>query len=747
MEKGRLNREIWAVVICLTALLITISLFTYHPSDRSFNTPSGAIDTNNWGGFVGAYLADLLLQGLGLSSYLLPIFLCVIAFQMFRANYEGIPYRKIVGCVLLLVSIAVILCIFIESENAREAGGIVGGFLKETVLIPLFGRISAVLISLFALLLSLMLLTQNSLLDIVNGSKKQLSELEKSLVPAVISRFRELKEKKEKLKGENTKKERRDYVPPPILLKEDQKEDTARKVQKKPAILPEQFKLPEIGEGYKLPPAELLDLPEGGNQKPDTETLHANSLILQKKLADFGVEGEVVAVRPGPVITMYEFKPAPGVKVRRIVTLADDLAMALRAVSVRILAPIPGESVVGIEIPNPRREIVFLREVIESEAYRHADSKLTLALGKDISGSSFTTDLARMPHLLVAGATGTGKSVSINAMILSILFKSTPQDVQFIMVDPKMLELTIYEDIPHLLVPVVTDPKKAAAALFWAMDEMDHRYRLMRDKGARNIDNYNRVLEKETATKKGVIELMETEPNDAKSELGGDLSKEPPLVHERLPRIVIIIDELADLMMTVGRDIEEYITRLAQKARAAGIHLILATQRPSVDVITGLIKANFPARISFQVTSRVDSRTILDSIGAEKLLGNGDLLFLPPGTARLTRVHGAFVSDQEVRKVMKFIKQQASPRYRPEVFEVKREVEVAAVDEEYDEMYDQAVAIVTETQQASISMIQRRLRVGYNRAARMIEQMEREGVVGPPDGAKPREVYARKLEA
>jgi S-DNA-T family DNA segregation ATPase FtsK/SpoIIIE len=421
--------------------------------------------------------------------------------------------------------------------------------------------------------------------------------------------------------------------------------------------------------------------------------------------------------------------------------------MALRAVSVRILAPIPGESVVGIEIPNPRREIVFLREVIESEAYRHADSKLTLALGKDISGSSFTTDLARMPHLLVAGATGTGKSVSINAMILSILFKSTPQDVQFIMVDPKMLELTIYEDIPHLLVPVVTDPKKAAAALFWAMDEMDHRYRLMRDKGARNIDNYNRVLEKETATKKGVIELMETDPNDAKSELGGDLSKEPPLVHERLPRIVIIIDELADLMMTVGRDIEEYITRLAQKARAAGIHLILATQRPSVDVITGLIKANFPARISFQVTSRVDSRTILDSIGAEKLLGNGDLLFLPPGTARLTRVHGAFVSDQEVRKVMKFIKQQASPRYRPEVFEIKREVEAAAVDEEYDEMYDQAVAIVTETQQASISMIQRRLRVGYNRAARMIEQMEREGVVGPPDGAKPREVYARKLEA
>ena len=748
MEKARLNREIWGVVICLIALLITLSLLTYDPSDRSFNTPSGAVDTNNWGGFVGAYLADLLLQGLGLASYILPIFLCAVAFQMFRGEPKGIRYSKTIGYVVLLISVAVILCLLLESENAREAGGIVGGLLKETLLIPLFGRISAVLISVFAFLLSLMLLTQNSLLDLVHSGQKQFSELKKFLVPPLISGLRELKEKKERHKAENTKKERRDYVPPPIVVKEEISEEPAKKIAKRAHVPPEQFKLPEIVEGYKLPPLELLDHPpEGGNLRLDTETLHANSIILQKKLADFGVEGEVVAVRPGPVITMYEFKPAPGVKVRRIVTLADDLAMALRAVSVRILAPIPGESVVGIEIPNPRREIVFLREVIENDAYRGADSKLTLALGKDIGGSSFATDLARMPHLLVAGATGTGKSVSINAMILSILFKSTPQDVQFIMVDPKMLELTVYEDIPHLLVPVVTDPKKAAAALFWAMDEMDRRYRLMRDKGARNIDNYNRILEREGTTKKSVTELSDTELHDAASEFGGSLDKESPLVHERLPRVVIIIDELADLMMSVGRDIEEYITRLAQKARAAGIHLILATQRPSVDVITGLIKANFPARISFQVTSRVDSRTILDSIGAEKLLGDGDLLFLPPGTARLTRVHGAFVSDQEVRKVISFIKQQAQPRYRPEVFEIKKDVETAAADEEYDEMYDQAVAIVTETQQASISMIQRRLRVGYNRAARMIEQMEREGVVGPADGAKPREVYARKIQA
>jgi S-DNA-T family DNA segregation ATPase FtsK/SpoIIIE len=615
------------------------------------------------------------------------------------------------------------------------------------LLVPLFGRIGAALITLAALLLSLMLLTQNSLLDILTRSRKRIGEIRKTVGPVLSKRIAAFKQNQEKRKGENTKKERRDYVPPLIVLKEEVKDEPLKKTAKRSAAAPEQFKLPEISDGYKLPPLELLDPPGREQLTVDKETLEANSLILQKKLADFGVEGEVVAVRPGPVITMYEFKPAPGVKVRRIVMLADDLAMALRAVSVRILAPIPGESVVGIEIPNPRRETVFFRAVIESPVYQTADSKITLALGKDIGGVPFVTDLARMPHLLVAGATGTGKSVSINAMILSILYKSTPQDVKFIMVDPKMLELTIYEDIPHLLVPVVTDPKKAAAALFWAMDEMDRRYRLMRDKGARSIDNYNRTLEREVANKKNVIDLTEPEHPEQSTDSTGALEKEAPLAHEKLPRIVIVVDELADLMMTVGRDIEEYITRLAQKARAAGIHLILATQRPSVDVITGLIKANFPARISFQVTSRVDSRTILDSIGAEKLLGNGDMLYLPPGTARITRVHGAFVSDQEVRKVMTFIKGQARPNYRPEVLEVKKEIEAAAADEEYDEMYDQAIAIVTETQQASISMIQRRLRVGYNRAARMIEQMERDGVVGPADGAKPREVYARKIEA
>ena len=746
MDKNRLNREFLAVLMSVGALLIIISLFSYAPRDPSFNTSARAIETQNRVGIVGSYLADLLLQSLGFTAYLLPIFLGIIAYQMFRSAYKGIPLPRIVGCGLFVISVAIILDFLVDSDLARESGGIVGGFLKESVLVPLFGRLSTMLIAGATLLVSLMLVTDYSLFDMAKQAKKGATDLTQMAVSAQNMFFQEVKEKKEKRKGENTKKDYPDYVPPPILLKEEPSPEQPKKAAKKP-VAQQQYKLPEVSEGYKLPPSELLDPPGGEQFKIDKETLHANSIILQKKLADFGVEGEVVAVRPGPVITMYEFKPAAGVKVRRIVMLADDLAMALRAVSVRILAPIPGESVVGIEIPNPRRETVFLREVIESESYQSSESKLTLALGKDIGGTPFSTDLSRMPHLLVAGATGTGKSVSINAMILSILFKSTPQDVKFIMVDPKMLELTVYEDIPHLLVPVVTDPKKAAAALFWAMDEMDRRYRLMREKGARNIDNYNRTLERETANKKPVIELTEPQPALDTTEIGGKLDGESELVHERLPRIVIIVDELADLMMTVGRDIEEYITRLAQKARAAGIHLILATQRPSVDVITGLIKANFPARISFQVTSRVDSRTILDSIGSEKLLGNGDLLYLPPGTARVTRVHGAFVSDQEVRKVMSFIKQQARPNYRPDVFEIKKEIDGAVGDEEFDEMYDQAVAIITETQQASISMIQRRLRVGYNRAARMIEQMEREGVVGPADGAKPREVYARKIDA
>jgi len=491
-----------------------------------------------------------------------------------------------------------------------------------------------------------------------------------------------------------------------------------------------------------------------------------NARLMEKKLKDFGVEGEVVEICPGPVITMYEFSPGPGIKVSRIANLSDDLSMALQAHSIRIVAPIPGKGVVGIELPNREREMVSLKEIFNSEEFHKGKMKLPMALGKDIAGNPLVTDLARMPHLLVAGATGSGKSVAINTMILSLLYTSTPTDVRIIMVDPKMLELSVYEGIPHLLLPVVTDPKKASLALKWAVEEMGRRYRMMSDLGVRNIDSYNRELErreKEAAENKAkgvavVEEIVELDEVEEAGEAEDDmeareaaiqayLAKEEELEHGHLPYIVVIVDELADLMMVAGREIEESIARLAQMARAAGIHLILATQRPSVDVITGLIKANFPARISFQVSSKIDSRTILDGNGAESLLGAGDMLFLPPGTSKMLRSHGAFVSDTEVGRVVEFLKKQGKPVYEKSILEMKASDEKGgADDEEVDERYDDALALVAETKQASISMIQRRLRIGYNRAARIIEKMEQEGVVGPSDGtSKPREVFINKI--
>ena len=489
---------------------------------------------------------------------------------------------------------------------------------------------------------------------------------------------------------------------------------------------------PRNRSGFKLPSPSLLDSPPIARRGFDESMLEKSARLLEQKLAAFSVEGQVVEVQPGPVVTMFKFEPASGVKVSQIVNLADDLSLAMKAPAVRIQAPVPGEAVVGIEVPNRKRETIYLREILESDVFRAAQGQLMIALGKDISGRPVVADLARMPHLLIAGATGTGKSVSIHTMIASILFNSTDEDVRFILIDPKMLELSAYEQIPHLLVPVVVDPDKAASALLWATQEMEYRYRLMRDKGVRNIDGYNIVLSEGKAASGFKPVVTEEAPPDAR-----------PLEHRRLPKIVIVIDELADLLLHEGKTVERDITRLAQKARAAGIHLILATQRPSVDVITGLIKANLPARISFQVTSRVDSRTILDSIGAERLLGDGDMLFLPPGTAKLRRLHGPFVSETEIRRVTDFLRAQGAPEYQMEILETKPP-EAGNGDAfgsgEQDEMYDEAVRIVLESNQASISMIQRRLRIGYNRAARMVEQMEREGLVLPADGARPREV-------
>jgi S-DNA-T family DNA segregation ATPase FtsK/SpoIIIE len=420
------------------------------------------------------------------------------------------------------------------------------------------------------------------------------------------------------------------------------------------------------------------------------------------------------------------------------VNLADDLALALSAISIRIVAPIPGKSVVGIEIPNSIRETVYLKEIIDSDAFRASKSKVSFGLGKDISGDPLVVDLARMPHLLVAGSTGSGKSVSINSMICSILFKATPDEVRFIMIDPKMLELSDYGDIPHLLLPVVTNPKKAAAALKWLVEEMERRYTVLAEKGVRNIEHYHQRMEKELREKGKVYKRKGDllEGNEEKAE------EEP----EKLPYIIVVIDELADLMMISSREVEESITRLAQMARAVGIHLLLATQRPSVDVLTGIIKANFPARISFQVTSKVDSRTILDTIGAEHLLGAGDMLFLPPGSSKLTRIHGAFVSGSEIKRIVEFLKKQGQPAYETSIVLEEKKDKAVAGDEEYDEKYDEAVAFVAETGLASISLIQRRFRIGYNRAARIVEKMEAEGVVGPSDGVKAREVLIKKIE-
>jgi S-DNA-T family DNA segregation ATPase FtsK/SpoIIIE len=479
----------------------------------------------------------------------------------------------------------------------------------------------------------------------------------------------------------------------------------------------------------------------------DREGLTATAEKLRQKLASFGIQGQVTQIRPGPVVTMFEFLPAAGVKVSRIASLADDLAMAMEALRVRIVAPIPGKGVVGIEVPNKQREEVVLRELVEQDAFQKSHSKLAMCLGKDIEGMPYVADLARMPHLLIAGTTGSGKSVAVNSMLVSMLLRCTPEEVRFLMVDPKMLELSVYEGIPHLLLPVVTDAKKAAMALRWAVEEMERRYQLLADCGVRNIGSFNKKVEKEgdgarrphrQPRETRVIELGVPEP--AQTELPLE-----PL--KKLPYIVIIIDELADLMMVASREVETYIARLAQMARAAGIHLMVATQRPSTDVVTGVIKANFPARISFQVASRHDSATIINAPGAENLLGMGDMLILPPGTSTLTRVHGPYVDEKEIHAVVEHWKAQGAPVYDPTILRSRAEDEGGALidDEGPDELYDQAVAALADMRFISISLLQRKLRVGYNRAARMIERMEREGMVGPADGAKPREVLIRPL--
>jgi len=772
-KKEKFTKEMKGILLAAGGIFLLVALASYHGEDLSFNSVSTSMETHNLGGRFGAQLADVALQLFGLAAYVIPGTLIYLSYRAFTSDWVRWRTYKWVGYALLMVSLSALFAFniqFTEFFGQKVPTGGFVGFQTATLLSKGFGKVGAILIILPMLAAAAMLLSRFSF---VLFATWWIDTLKERWAKAKERRalMRELGEEKG-AKGEKAEKKKKDkpapvikpaaVTPPPTMAvaKKEKKREEA-----KTAPIQEAFDFIKSEGNYHTPPLSLLDPPQESGKKQDKETLTMNARLLEKKLKDFGVEGEVVEICPGPVITMYEFSPGPGIKVSRIAGLSDDLSMALQALSIRIVAPIPGKGVVGIELPNRDREMVSLKEIFNSEAFHTGKMKLPMALGKDIAGMPLVTDLARMPHLLVAGATGSGKSVAINTMILSLLYTSTPNDVRIIMVDPKMLELSVYEGIPHLLLPVVTDPKKASLALKWAVEEMVRRYRLMADKGVRNIASYNAELEraeKEKSEKKAEVDALEEEPIDLHESLEQEdidemeereaaiqayLAKEDELEHGHLPYIVVIVDELADLMMVAGRDIEESIARLAQMARAAGIHLILATQRPSVDVITGLIKANFPARISFQVSSKIDSRTILDTNGAESLLGMGDMLFLPPGSSKMLRSHGAFVSDSEVQRVVEFLKKQGKPVYEKSILEMKASDEKGAdQEEEVDDRYDDALALVADARQASISMIQRRLRIGYNRAARIIEKMEQEGVIGPSDGtSKPREVYINKI--
>jgi DNA segregation ATPase FtsK/SpoIIIE, S-DNA-T family len=739
--REKLKYEMTGILLVALSVFLLLSLISYSPLDPSFFSyaSSRAKGTHNWMGIVGAYISSLLFQGFGFPSFLIPFVIGVFAVSfIFRWEWKYLPL-KWGGWLVILVTTSSLAGLWLKPLMTYRQDLLAGGFIGEIFsrnLVRYFNRPGATILLLLILIIAFVLGTGVSFISLIRrlgGAVKRLAERIGTLRMVRKEQARRAKKLIKPEKGEGAG-EAKETLAPVVVV-----EKPPFPSRQKGAMKQETFEFMEASKVFQLPPISLLEADLEKRQRIDRDSLIMNSRILEKKLLDYGVEGKVVEVRPGPVITVYEFEPAPGVKVSRIVNLADDLALALSAISIRIVAPIPGKAVVGIEVPNAVRETVFLKEAIDSNAFRASKSKLSFGLGKDISGEPYVVDLARMPHLLVAGSTGSGKSVSINSMICSILFKATSEEVRFLMIDPKMLELSDYEGIPHLLLPVVTNPKKAAAALQWLVDEMERRYTVLAEKGVRNIEHYHQRVEKELKEKGKVYKRK----GDS---LEGNEEKAPEEL-EKIPYIVVVIDELADLMMVSSRDVEESITRLAQMSRAVGIHLLLATQRPSVDVLTGIIKANFPARISFQVTSKVDSRTILDTIGAEHLLGAGDMLFLPPGSSKLTRLHGAFVSSAEIKRVVEFLKKQGKPSYEPAiVLEVKKEKNASGDAEEYDEKYDEAVAFVAETGQASISLIQRRFRIGYNRAARIVEKMEEEGVVGPSDGIKPREVLVKKIE-
>jgi S-DNA-T family DNA segregation ATPase FtsK/SpoIIIE len=743
----RALREGALLIFGILALILWFALATYDPADPGFSQATSSTEIQNGVGRVGAFIADLLFNWFGRPAYLFTLMVLYLGWMLYReqktqqaltrADYAW----RFGGFVATLVTSCALSTLHFSPAGFNEtAGGIIGqvvGHGLESVM-KLLGA-SLLLFMLWVASISLFLgISWFTVMDRIG--QWCLAGYESARI--------KVGELRDRAEGRRQQAARQDIV-------EVEKKRTASRPRPRiepvmpslePSVRAEKerqvplFEPPAAGE---LPPLSLLDDPPAQKQGYSEESLEAMSRLVELKLRDFGIEVEVKSVSPGPVITRFELDPAPGVKVSQIVNLAKDLARSLSVVSVRIVEVIPGKSFVGLEIPNEIRQLVTLGEILKSRAYDDLASPLTLALGKDIGGHSVVADLARMPHLLIAGTTGSGKSVAINAMVLSILYKTQPEQVRLIMIDPKMLELSVYEGIPHLLTPVVTDMKEAANALRWCVAEMDRRYALMAALGVRNIGGYNRKVNEAIAAGEPIKDPTFTPPPLE--------DEEKPVEHPDLtplPFIVVIIDELADMMMIVGKKVEELIARLAQKARASGIHMLLATQRPSVDVITGLIKANVPSRIAFQVSARVDSRTILDQQGAENLLGHGDMLYLPPGTSVPIRVHGAFVADHEVHSVVRHLKKSGSPRYIDEILDGPASPTPGltgidkpgpeSVDAEQDPLYDQAVQVVLETRKASISGVQRRLKIGYNRAARMVESMEAAGLVGPlqPNGTR-----------
>ena len=782
---GGVWAEVSGVALLVLAMLATLALSTYHAADPLFVL--GPVE--NRAGVVGAHLAALLARGLGWGSVVLVIGVGVVGVRLLLGRgVQGVATRTWVGTALSVMALSALppLVELVRPGTVPQAeGGLVGTWLAggERALLSVWGALllngatlgvgvlcllgipTGVAVSVGVRLLGWLAAAVGAVVAGVwaalgaagravlglgrttHRAVRQIGDsIRRGIQTGVVWRARRARKAKLVIAREEAVSEPSDVAAaapapaPPVARrrKAGDLEIVDHEAERVARHQPEQAAFAFADDAtvtpWVAPDLDLFQRPPAGQRRIDLESLTMNARILEKKLADFGVAGSVLKVHPGPVITMYEFEPASGVKVVKIVGLSDDLALALRALSVRIIAPLPGKSVVGIEVSNAERETVYLRELLESDDFRSAPGKLTLALGKDIFGNPVEANLARMPHLLVAGATGTGKSVFLNSLLCSLLFRTSPDDLKLLLIDPKLLELSIYEGIPHLIADVVTNPKRAAGALAGIVQKMTERYQMMAAVGVRSIDQFNERA-REALDKGETTFRLKTKPGEEEGE---------EVEWRRLPYIVVVVDELADLMVVCARDVEEALQRLAQMARAAGIHLVLATQRPSVDVLTGVIKANFPARISFQVSSRTDSRTILDQNGADHLLGNGDMLFLPPGTSKLQRIHGAFVTEKEVTALVDHLRAQGAPDFDETIIRLKEEMESgdgAHGDADGgDEFYDRGVRIVTETRNASISYLQRRLKIGYNRAARMIEQMEEEGVVGPNEGTKGRQV-------